>query len=224
MQHWTLGTLNTIDIAILGLVLLSTIIGIVRGFAKESVSLVTWIAATTVSMLYFQKFGDTYLSGIQMVMLRYLLSALILSLGTLILGGIINYMISALIQKTGFSMPDRIIGMIFGSARGLLLVVIGVVITLSFPKLQTPLWRSAALVPFFVPSALWVRAHIHIPENLKAVLETVPPDLNGLKKGIEAPKDAPKEAAKKDEAPPTQTDQSAHDELVELDKSLKAAS
>jgi membrane protein required for colicin V production len=174
MEHWSLGALTLIDIAMIVVLLLSMAIGMVRGFAKESISLLTWIVASVVSVVYFQKVGDAYLGGIQLLMLRYLLSALLLSLSILVLGGIISYLISALIQKTGFGLADRMIGAVFGGARGLLLLVIGVLITLGFPKLQTPSWHASAIIPLLIPSATWLKERVHIPESLKNILESTP--------------------------------------------------
>jgi len=164
--------MNTLDITMLSLVALSMMIGVVRGFVKEALSLTTWVASSVMAAVYFQHVGDTYLSGIQMVMLRYLLAGVLLSLGTLIIGGIINYFISNLIKKTGFRLPDRIIGAVFGCARGIFVLVIGVLFTLSFSKLQTASWHSSVFVPMLVPAATWVKERVHVPEKLKEVLES----------------------------------------------------
>ncbi len=163
--------MNILDVAMLSVVLLSMIIGTVRGFVKEALSLMTWLASSVVAVVYFQHVGDTYLAGIQVLMLRYLLAGILLSLGTLILGGILNYFISNLIQKTNFKWPDRMIGAVFGCARGLLLLVVGVLLTLSLDKAKPALVQSSVFFAHLVPAAHWVKDRIHIPEKLKAVLD-----------------------------------------------------
>ena len=172
MNELMLDSMNTLDITMVSVVALSMIIGVVRGFVKEALYLTTWVASSVIAAVYFQHVGDTYLSGIQMVVLRYLLAGVLLSLGTLIIGGIINYFISNLIKKTGFRLPDRIIGAVFGCARGIFVLVIGVLVALSFAKMQTASWHSSIFVPMLVPAATWVKGRIHVPEKLKEVLES----------------------------------------------------
>lgn len=178
------ASMNTLDGVMIGLVVISMIIGAVRGFVKEALSLSTWVASSAIAAVYFQQVGDTYLSGIQMVMLRYILAGILLSLGTLIAGGILNYLISSLIKKTRFSLPDRMIGTLFGCARGIFLLIVGVLIGISFVKLQTPAWQHSVLIPMMVPSANWLKDRIHMPEKLKEVLGSNP----GMAiKGLELP-------------------------------------
>ncbi len=172
MNELMLDSMNTLDITMIALVAFSMIIGVVRGFVKEALSLTTWVASSVMAAVYFQQVGDTYLSGIQMVMIRYLLAGVLLSLGTLIIGGIVNYFISNLIKKTGFRLPDRIIGAVFGCARGIFVLIIGVLVALSFSKLQTASWHSSVFVPMLVPAATWVKERVHVPEKLKEVLES----------------------------------------------------
>ena len=171
MDHLAWSSLNAVDGVMLLLVFLSTLIGVVRGFVKEALSLITWITATVVSALYFQEVGDFYLSGIQMLMLRYLLASILLGLGILVAGGIFNFLISNLIHKTGFRLPDRVIGAFFGAARGVFLLIVGVLIGLSFEKLQTHPWQHSAFIPRLIPAAHWLKERVHLPEKLREALE-----------------------------------------------------
>ena len=51
-------TAELLDLGILVLILLSAIIGLIRGFVKEALSLVTWIAAAGLAFLYEAKLAD----------------------------------------------------------------------------------------------------------------------------------------------------------------------
>ena len=136
----------TADIVILGIVLLSALIGLVRGLFKEVLSLVTWVAAIVLAMLFA---GDaaTYLAAwVSDETIRLAAAFGGIFLGTLIAGGIVQWLIGTLVKTTGLSGTDRLLGFVFGSARGLLVCLVGLIAIRSFAE-TTDWWRASRLVP-----------------------------------------------------------------------------
>ncbi|WP_371377387.1 CvpA family protein [Thalassotalea aquiviva] len=149
-----------IDYAILIIIGISTLISLVRGFAKEAVSLVIWIGAFFVSSTFYQELS-TYLTNITDPMLRNAAAIAILFIITLILGAIINYLIGQLVNKTGLSGTDRVLGLAFGALRGALVVSAILFFMDAFtPAPDTLWWQQAVLIPEFKVVIEWFFEYI----------------------------------------------------------------
>ncbi len=145
------------DIAILGIILLSTLISLVRGFVKEAVSLATWLVAGFLAVSYYPVLAAYLSAWIESPTLSQAAAFAILFICTLIVGGIVNYLISQLVSKTGLSGTDKMLGMIFGAARGILIVAMLVLFAGLTPMPQEAWWQQSQLVGYFMDVALWVR-------------------------------------------------------------------
>ncbi len=154
---------NGLDYAILGIVLASVILGVIRGFVREAISLLTWVVALTLGVVYCEPLSDHFtivsLSGV-----RLLLAFVVLVLSTLIVGGIMGYLVSKLIRATGFSATDRIIGTLFGAARGMVMIALVIVVVGPSSMAQKSLWKESQLIPHLSPMAHWLQEKI--PEDL----------------------------------------------------------
>ena len=60
-------------------------------------------------------------------------------------------------QRTGMSGTDRLIGMVFGAARGILLVAILVLLAGLTPLPEEAWWVRSTLVGYFEELAFWLR-------------------------------------------------------------------
>ncbi len=87
--------------------------------------------------------------------LRVIAACSILFVMTLLLGGLVNYLISQLVKATGLSGTDRFLGMVFGAARGALLVVVAVGLLSLAPVEADAWWRESVVIPHFLLVADW---------------------------------------------------------------------
>lgn len=147
---------NWLDYGILALIFVSVLMGIVRGFVREAMSLVTWVVALVVGVLYCQPVAALFTS-ITMEGVRLLLAFVLLALITLIIGGIVSYFLARLIHFTGFNITDKIIGILFGLARGMVVVSLMVMLGEATPMKNDVLWKESKLVPRFQPMSQWMK-------------------------------------------------------------------
>ncbi|HEY5790564.1 MAG TPA: CvpA family protein, partial [Gammaproteobacteria bacterium] len=96
-----------VDIAILVIVALSMLVSLWRGFTREALSLAAWVAAFWVGFT-FARYPAYYLQPhVSVPSARLALGFLALFLLTLLVGGVINYLIGKAITATGLTGTDR---------------------------------------------------------------------------------------------------------------------
>lgn len=149
-----------VDYAILGIIGLSAAISVVRGFVREALSLAAWIAALWVAFSFFESFAEFLGPYVSVFPVRLAAAFLILLVLTLLLGALVNYLAAQLIQKTGLSGTDRIVGILFGVARGVAIVMLLVLVAGVTPLPKDSWWKQSLLIGHFQEGAMWLRAYL----------------------------------------------------------------
>jgi len=129
------------------MVSLSTLISIKRGFVKEALSLVTWVMAFIVARLFGTQLSVLLVEYIVSPSMRLMVAFALLFVVTLIVGAMISHLIGELVRLTGLSGTDRLFGMVFGLARGLLILVIGISLIRLTPLTDDGWWQESLLIP-----------------------------------------------------------------------------
>lgn len=146
-----------LDFLILGIILLSALISLARGFVREAFSLAIWVLAFWVSWSFFRDLEVPLRAWIGSPTARLGIAFAVLMVATLTVGGLVNYLIIQLVERTGMSGTDRLIGMVFGAARGVLLVAVLVLLAGLTPLPKEGWWMESTLVGYFEELAFWLR-------------------------------------------------------------------
>ncbi len=141
-MHWA-------DIAVFFIIGLSVLIGLFRGFVKEAVSLATWIAAVAVAILFSSRAAGYLPVAVESQTARVIIAFAALFVLTLIAGAIINFLIGQLVDKSGLSGTDRLLGIVFGVVRGSLIVAILVLLASLTNMPREKWWQTTMTLPFF---------------------------------------------------------------------------
>lgn len=141
--------MNWTDIAILSILGVSVFIGIMRGLVREVLSIVVWILAFWVAIAFSPALSGLLAGLIDVPSLRSAAAFLMLLIGTLLLGAIANYLIGRLLVSTGLSGTDRMLGVLFGLARGIVIVGVIVVLAHATPLPRDPWWQQSMFLPYF---------------------------------------------------------------------------
>ncbi|MGB0467798.1 MAG: CvpA family protein [Pontibacterium sp.] len=149
--------MNWADWTILAIVAISCLFSVRRGFVKEAISLVTWVAAFMVARMFSAPMIELLQPYIVTPSLRIAAAFAILFLVTLVVGALIGQLIGMLISATGLSATDRVLGIVFGAARGGLVVVLLVMLVGQTPAVNDLWWNESQLIPHFVLMEAWTR-------------------------------------------------------------------
>lgn len=151
--------MNWADWAIIGILALSSGIGLIRGLVKEALSLAVWVAAVIIAKTFSPQLAVLLSNAIETPSLRELAAFAVLFVLTLILGAMANYLVGALVKITGLSGTDRLLGLLFGVARGFIIVMMIIVFLPSIlPVDQDPWWQQSVLVGQLLQFESWARA------------------------------------------------------------------
>ncbi len=149
--------MNWADWVILAVIVVSSLISLKRGFVKEALSLATWIAAFVVARLFTDNMSALLAGYIDTPSARVVAAFVLLFVATLFAGALINNLIGLLVRATGLSGTDRVLGMVFGIARGGVLVVVLVALLGLTPVIQDRWWQQSTLIPHFAVMEEWTQ-------------------------------------------------------------------
>lgn len=136
-----------IDYLILGIIVVSALVSLFRGFLRETVSLLAWIIGFWLALRFARSVGGLF-GFIHTPSIRVVVGFIILFVFVLLLGAAANFFIGKLVKRSGASTADRVLGVIFGLIRGVVIVVVLALVAGLTVLPHTESWRKSRLAPY----------------------------------------------------------------------------
>lgn len=149
-----------VDWLLASIIGISALLSLWRGFVKEALSLLGWIVALWVAVLFFQELGAWMSRWIGSPTIRNVVAFTALFTGTVLLGALLNHLVGQLVEKTGLTATDRALGIVFGIARGVVIVAILVLLAGLTSLPGESWWGRSVLLVEFQDLALWLRSFL----------------------------------------------------------------
>lgn len=117
----------------------------------------SWLVAGFIAFRYFTPFADLLEPYIESPTIQTGTAFSILFVCTLIIGATVNFMASHMVAKTGLSGTDQSLGVVFGAARGVLIVTMLVLLAGLTPMPDEAWWQESAMIEYFAEIAIWIK-------------------------------------------------------------------
>ena len=148
------------DVLILLIVMGSTLVGALRGFIREAVSVAFWILAIWAAW-HFGPAVEPHLGGLLAdPNIAPWVGRLVILVLVLVVGWVVGMLLSYFTRTLGLGPLDRVIGLFFGIVRGMMLVGLMVMGGELLHLNQEDWWGRSRLIPYGETVGDWLRAMV----------------------------------------------------------------
>jgi membrane protein required for colicin V production len=168
-----------VDYIILAIIIVSAIMGLVRGLLREAIAVVTWFLAIVLAWMFAPSL-EPHLGGVLVGSpLRIWAARAIIFTGILLLGGAVSVIVSHYVRVSMFAGMDRFLGFVFGLVRGIVIVGAFTIAVQALRMDEDESWKRSKLMPYAIGVADALRGIVgekleRLEKNLnsKAPLDT----------------------------------------------------
>src|SRR5256885_2116294 len=137
--------ITLLDFILIGVMLVSALLAMIRGFMREVLSIAAWVIAAAATLYAYAKllpFAKTYFNN-DVVAAAAVIGGTFL--GTLIIVSVITVRFSDMVLDSRVGALDRTLGFLFGLGRGLIIVVVAFLLgSWLIPARNQPDWVKNA--------------------------------------------------------------------------------
>jgi membrane protein required for colicin V production len=137
-----------VDYIILAIVILSAIMGLVRGLLREAIAVITWFLAIVLAWSFAPSL-EPHLGGVLVGSpLRIWAARAIIFTGILLLGGAVSVIVSHYVRVSMFAGMDKFLGLVFGIIRGVVIVGAFTIAVQALRMDEDDAWKRSKLLPY----------------------------------------------------------------------------
>jgi membrane protein required for colicin V production len=156
--------MNSTDYLVIAGIVISAVVGALRGFLREVVAVVTWLLALFLAW-HFSDLVAPHLGGLLAgSSVRIWAARAILVIVILLIGAGIGALLSHYVRLSIFSGADRFLGLAFGAVRGLVLLGVLVILGQLLRLEDERWWRQSLVIPYGESIANGLRALVGEPK------------------------------------------------------------
>ena len=170
--------ITLLDGILVGFTLVSAMLAMVRGFSREILSIASWGAAAVAAYFFYPALVPYIESYVDHPQLRIAVAAAIVFFIALIVVTVITMKIADFIIDSRIGALDRTLGFLYGAARGILVVAVGLLFFSWLVGTNPPAWISEAKsLPLLESIGNWLEGILpDDPEN--SILNRISPGEN----------------------------------------------
>jgi len=150
------------DYAVIGIMLVSLLLGLWRGLVYEVLSLLGWPLAFVLSRMFAADIEP--LLPISLEAARVALAYALVFIAALIVWGMLVWLFAKLIKAVGLGVLDSVLGGVFGLLRGMLVILALVWLAGMSDLPDQPLWREAQFSR--VAEDVAMQTKVWLPDNI----------------------------------------------------------
>lgn len=139
--------MTSFDYVALAILAISLLVGVTRGVVSEILALLAWVAAFIAARLWAVPAGNLLLAELSDPLWRQLSGFVAVFVAVLIVFALVRGVMNLLLKAVGLRPLDRMLGALFGIARGVLVLLVLVLLAGLTPLPQQQWWRQASLAP-----------------------------------------------------------------------------
>ena len=169
------------DYLVIGIIALSGLIAFFRGFAQETLSLLLWVIAFAAAMFFYVYLDPYLIDYIDNAEIRRILTIISVFVGIIFLGGLLIKLLRGLVHWSGMGGVDRLLGVLFGLFRGMLLIVVIYLVLpaefkqskfISESQSSTYLKKYAPMAEKFFKSMISDKNSVMLKSDISSIYET----------------------------------------------------
>lgn len=135
------------DYVVLGIVGVSVFLGLWRGVVGEVIALAAWVLAFFFAVQFGGDIGAAVFASMEDDGMRALAGFAAAFVAVLVVMALVRMAASGLVKALGLGLSDRLLGMVFGFARGMMIAMVLVAVGGMTSAPQQAWWQSASLSP-----------------------------------------------------------------------------
>ena len=162
-----------VDYIILAILLISSIMGLVRGLLREAIAVITWFLAIVLAWSFAPSLEHLLGGVLEGSPMRIWAARAIIFVGILLLGGAVSVVLGHYVRVSMFAGMDKFLGFIFGIIRGVVIVGAFTIAVQALRMDEDPRWKKSRLMPYAIGVAEALRGVVG--EKLERIDLSKPP-------------------------------------------------
>lgn len=149
-----------LDYTVLGVLCVSVAWGVWRGLVREVISILGWIIAFLAANLFAGPLGEVLPQAIPTPELRLVAAFVGVFVVALIVTSLLGLLLAKAVHAVGLEALDRVLGGVFGIARGLLIVLAAALMAGLTALPREPAWRESVVGAPLAAAALALKPYL----------------------------------------------------------------